>query len=383
MRDLGLQAYRFSIAWPRIQPGGRGPLNPAGLDFYDRLVDDLLEAGHRARRHALPLGPAPGARGRGRLDRAGDRGPVRRLRRRSSRARSATGWTLDHAQRALVLAPGWATAPACTRPGIQDHGAATRRAHHLILAHGLPSPACAAQQPATQLGIALNLHPRRAHVGPTTADAATPRAGSTASTTASSSTRCSAALPGRRARRPRRRLDGSSATATWPRSPLPLDFLGVNYYNAAPSSRRAVRLRGGGRGPNGRTPAREPWSSTRARRHRPWLAGRPPRSRRPAPLAPSSSAARALRHRERRGLRRPRRRRRRVDDARPGRLPARGTCGRRRAIADGVTSAATSSGRCSTTSSGPRATAGGSGSSTWTTTPRCGPRSGAPGATAT
>src|SRR5271166_3180046 len=44
MRELGLQAYRFSIAWPRIYPQGDGALNPAGLDFYDRLVDDLLAA---------------------------------------------------------------------------------------------------------------------------------------------------------------------------------------------------------------------------------------------------------------------------------------------------------------------------------------------------
>ncbi|TRY18051.1 beta-glucosidase [Tessaracoccus rhinocerotis] len=45
MVDLGLDAYRFSIAWPRIQPTGRGPANPAGLDFYGRLVDGLLERG--------------------------------------------------------------------------------------------------------------------------------------------------------------------------------------------------------------------------------------------------------------------------------------------------------------------------------------------------
>jgi beta-glucosidase len=45
MRDLGLRAYRFSVAWPRIFPSGRGSLNPAGLDFYDRLVDGLVEAG--------------------------------------------------------------------------------------------------------------------------------------------------------------------------------------------------------------------------------------------------------------------------------------------------------------------------------------------------
>jgi beta-glucosidase len=45
MAELGVSAYRFSIAWPRIQPTGTGPANPAGLDFYDRLVDELLGAG--------------------------------------------------------------------------------------------------------------------------------------------------------------------------------------------------------------------------------------------------------------------------------------------------------------------------------------------------
>jgi beta-glucosidase len=45
MAGLGVRAYRFSLAWPRIQPGGTGPANPAGLAFYDRLVDGLLERG--------------------------------------------------------------------------------------------------------------------------------------------------------------------------------------------------------------------------------------------------------------------------------------------------------------------------------------------------
>ena len=45
MSDLGLRAYRFSVAWPRVQPNGRGTPNDAGLDFYDRLVDGLLERG--------------------------------------------------------------------------------------------------------------------------------------------------------------------------------------------------------------------------------------------------------------------------------------------------------------------------------------------------
>lgn len=45
MKEIGLKAYRFSIAWPRVLPDGRGSVNKVGLDFYSRLVDELLEAG--------------------------------------------------------------------------------------------------------------------------------------------------------------------------------------------------------------------------------------------------------------------------------------------------------------------------------------------------
>jgi len=45
MRKLGVDAFRFSVAWPRVVPAGRGRVNAAGLDFYDRLVDALLDAG--------------------------------------------------------------------------------------------------------------------------------------------------------------------------------------------------------------------------------------------------------------------------------------------------------------------------------------------------
>ena len=45
MKRLNLQAYRFSVSWSRVMPDGRGPINPKGLDFYDKLVDGLLEAG--------------------------------------------------------------------------------------------------------------------------------------------------------------------------------------------------------------------------------------------------------------------------------------------------------------------------------------------------
>ena len=44
MREIGYDAYRFSIAWPRILPDGFGKINEKGLDFYDRLLDSLLEA---------------------------------------------------------------------------------------------------------------------------------------------------------------------------------------------------------------------------------------------------------------------------------------------------------------------------------------------------
>src|SRR5438105_4214211 len=43
MKEMGLAAYRFSISWPRILPDGTGKINEKGLDFYDQLVDGLLE----------------------------------------------------------------------------------------------------------------------------------------------------------------------------------------------------------------------------------------------------------------------------------------------------------------------------------------------------
>src|SRR6185437_14874622 len=47
MRDLGVDRYRFSVAWPRVQPDGTGAINQVGLDFYSRLVDTLLDNGIR------------------------------------------------------------------------------------------------------------------------------------------------------------------------------------------------------------------------------------------------------------------------------------------------------------------------------------------------
>ena len=54
--DLGVKAYRFSIAWPRVFPDGAGAPNPKGLDFYNRLVDELLANGIEPYRHAAIIG---------------------------------------------------------------------------------------------------------------------------------------------------------------------------------------------------------------------------------------------------------------------------------------------------------------------------------------
>ena len=58
MKRLGLKAYRFSIAWPRIYPQGRGPLNRAGIDFYSQSGGCAAGSRHRAVHHALSLGSA-------------------------------------------------------------------------------------------------------------------------------------------------------------------------------------------------------------------------------------------------------------------------------------------------------------------------------------
>jgi beta-glucosidase len=158
MKGLGLQAYRFSIAWPRVIPAGRGAVNEKGLDFYSRLVDGLLEAGivpfvtlfhwdlpqplqdeggWPKRATAEAFGPYVEAVAR----RLGDR---------------VHNWITHNEPWCASLlshqigrhAPGWTDWPA-----------ALAASHHLLLSHGQAVPIVRAHSKGAQVGITLNLTP--------------------------------------------------------------------------------------------------------------------------------------------------------------------------------------------------------------------------------
>ncbi|WP_329114324.1 GH1 family beta-glucosidase [Streptomyces sp. NBC_01465] len=163
MSQLGLRAYRFSLAWPRIQPDGRGPANPKGLDFYRRLTDTLLEHGIQPwpTLYHWDL-PQP-------LEDKGGwpaRDTAERFAEYASLAYEALGdripaWTtLNEPWCSAFL--GYATGRHA--PGRREPAAAVRAAHHLLLGHGLAAEA----MPDARVGITLNL----THVTPRSNDPA-------------------------------------------------------------------------------------------------------------------------------------------------------------------------------------------------------------------
>ncbi|MGW0627194.1 GH1 family beta-glucosidase [Streptomyces sp. NPDC002758] len=156
MRQLGTNAYRLSIAWPRVLPGGDGEVNPKGLAFYDELVDGLLEAGitptvtlyHWDLPQALQ-----------------DRGgwPERET------AEHFAAYASVVAERLGDRVSHWATLnePSCSAwighlegkmaPGFTDLTAAVRTSYHLLLGHGLAVQAIRAAAPEARIGIVNNL----------------------------------------------------------------------------------------------------------------------------------------------------------------------------------------------------------------------------------
>nr|WP_236045910.1 GH1 family beta-glucosidase [Streptacidiphilus fuscans] len=157
MRDLGLSAYRFSIAWPRVQPTGRGPAVERGLDFYRRLVDTLLEAG------ITPVATLYHWDLPQELEDAGG-WPLRETAERfGAYAELAAGALGDRVTHWTTLNEPWCSAflgygSGVHAPGRTDPGDALRAAHHLNLGHGRAVAAVRAQVPGARLSVSLNLH---------------------------------------------------------------------------------------------------------------------------------------------------------------------------------------------------------------------------------
>src|SRR5215208_1856956 len=156
MKKLGLQAYRFSISWPRVLPGGRGKVNQKGLDFYSKLVDGLLEANMTPfvtlYHWDLPqkLEDAGGWPVRSTVDAfveytdlisrtLGDR---------------VQNW-ITHNEPAVVAWLGYGM--GVHAPGLTDFKLSLRAAHHLLLSHGQAVPVIHQNSPRSEVGITLNI----------------------------------------------------------------------------------------------------------------------------------------------------------------------------------------------------------------------------------
>lgn len=158
MKELGLEAYRFSIAWPRIQPTGSGAVNRKGLEFYSRLVDGLLARGIKpvATLYHWDLPQA--------LEDAGgwpNRDTAYRFEEYAARTVEALG---DRVHTWTTFNEPWCSAylgygSGAHAPGRTEGAAALAAVHHLNLAHGLAVPEirrAATNDP--ELSITLNFH---------------------------------------------------------------------------------------------------------------------------------------------------------------------------------------------------------------------------------
>jgi beta-glucosidase len=156
MKELGLDAYRFSIAWPRVLPEGRGGVSQAGLDFYSRLVDVLLEAGIQPYvtlyHWDLPqvLQDEGGWPERSTAEAFVEYADVVT----QALGDRVTAW-ITHNEPMVVGVLGHQM--GIHAPGIEDRGAAVRAIHHLLLSHGWAVPVIRANAPDAAVGITLNL----------------------------------------------------------------------------------------------------------------------------------------------------------------------------------------------------------------------------------
>jgi beta-glucosidase len=164
--SLGVDAYRFSVSWPRVQPGGAGAFNQHGLDFYERLVDGLVARGIKPyltlNHWDLPaeLQQNGGWAARDTVYRFVEyaEGVARRM---GDRVATLT----THNEPWVIATLGHET--GVFAPGVKNRATAMQASHHLMLSHGLALQALRAQGCKARLGIVLNLSP----IGPATDDA--------------------------------------------------------------------------------------------------------------------------------------------------------------------------------------------------------------------
>ena len=158
MKNLGFGAYRFSISWSRVIPNGRGPVNAAGLAFYDRLLDAMLERGIQpfATLYHWDLPQT--------LEDAGGwlaRDTAMAFAEYADVMTRALG---DRLKNWVTLNEPWCSAflgygIGIHAPGKTDFAASLQAGHHLLLAHGLAMPIIRENVPQAHAGIVLNPAP--------------------------------------------------------------------------------------------------------------------------------------------------------------------------------------------------------------------------------
>ncbi|MCA0330996.1 MAG: beta-glucosidase [Actinobacteria bacterium] len=157
LRSLGLSAYRFSISWPRIKPQGNGVIEERGLEFYDRLVDGMLERGIEpyATLYHWDLPQAL-------EDKGGwtNRDTAYRFAEYAAVVQHRLG---DRVRKWATMNEPWCSAflgyaSGEHAPGITDPVAAVTASHHLLLAHGLAAEVLHGGRRPAEVGIVPNLY---------------------------------------------------------------------------------------------------------------------------------------------------------------------------------------------------------------------------------
>jgi len=157
MKEIGLKAYRLSIAWPRVLPTGRGSINQAGLDFYDQLIDNLLDADilpmvtlfHWDLPQALQDEGGFGTRSTAEAFVAYADLVTRRL---GDRVK----YWITHNEPSVFAFIGHAYGHHA--PGLKQPDLAMKVAHYLLLSHGWSIPVIRSNSLDAQVGIALNIN---------------------------------------------------------------------------------------------------------------------------------------------------------------------------------------------------------------------------------